>query len=122
MVTDYNLSMEFCKSLTDAGRYEELFRFVNNLPDEIRSHGRIKIIAAQTALKKGDLNMAEKILKRQPSVPDVREGEITLSRLWFELHEKRISKAENIPVDENLRARVRKEFPPPIWLDFRQST
>jgi hypothetical protein len=55
-------------------------------------------------------------------VPDVREGETSLSNLWFELHERRESAAEGVPVDDALRERVRKEFPPPSWLDFRQAT
>lgn len=54
-------------------------------------------------------------------MPDVRDGEVSLSELWFALHEKRISTAENIPIDDELRRRVRRDFPPPAHLDFRMT-
>jgi tetratricopeptide (TPR) repeat protein len=118
----YNLDVECCTALIDAGRYEQLFRFIDGLPPEIRSRGRIKVIEAQAALKRGDLKQVERILESRPYVADIREGEVTLSHLWFEMHEKRISEEEKIPIGEELRKRIRKEFPPPIWLDFRQAT
>jgi hypothetical protein len=54
-------------------------------------------------------------------VIDLREGERALSDLWFNLHERRLSAQENIPIDDALRARVRREFPPPPAIDFRMS-
>jgi len=77
---------------------------------------------ARAALNMGDLQRVEEILQSRPSVPDIREGEVTLSDLWFEMHEKRIAAAENVSIDDKLRQRVRRDHPPPSWLDFRQAT
>jgi hypothetical protein len=52
----------------------------------------------------------------------MREGEVVLTDLWFGLHEKRIAAAENVPVNDALKERVRREFPPPENLDFRMQT
>ena len=35
------------------------------------------------------------------------------------VHEKRLAARENVPIDEQLRRRVRQEFPPPANIDFR---
>jgi len=37
------------------------------------------------------------------------------------MHEKKVAAAENIPIDDDLRARVRADFPPPTEIDFRMS-
>ena len=69
----------------------------------------------------GDLEAVEQILAGELVVADLREGEVSLSDLWYGMHEKRLAAAENIPVDEALRRRVRREFPPPARLDFRMA-
>ena len=49
----------------------------------------------------------------------LREGEVVLTDLWFGMHERRLAAAENVPINDELRQRVRREFPPPAHLDFR---
>jgi len=53
-------------------------------------------------------------------VPDMREGEVLLSDLWYRMHEKRLAEAEGVAIDDELRERVRRDFPPPAHIDFRQ--
>ena len=52
----------------------------------------------------------------------MREGEVSLSDLWFGLHEQRVSRAERRPVDAELKARVRRDCPPPRFIDFRMGS
>jgi hypothetical protein len=54
-------------------------------------------------------------------LPDLREGETSLSDLWFAYHAQRLSQVESCLVDEALRQRVRREYPLPAHLDFRMS-
>lgn len=116
-----SLALECCQVLLDIDKPEEMLKFMEGLPQEVRQVGRMRIMEAHSAMKMDDLDRVEGILQSKPVVPDIREGEVSLSDLWFELHEKRISKAENIPIDDELKKRVRKDFPPPSWLDFRQA-
>ncbi|MBE2224765.1 MAG: hypothetical protein IAF02_24710 [Anaerolineae bacterium] len=53
------------------------------------------------------------------SVADIREGEESLSDLWFAYHQQRISQQENIPITDQLKARIRHEQPLPTIFDFR---
>ena len=48
----------------------------------------------------------------------LREGEGSLSELWYVYQEKRISMEERIPIDRALQKRVRRDFPPPHAVEF----
>jgi hypothetical protein len=37
------------------------------------------------------------------------------------MHERRLAASENLPIDDELRARVRRDFPPPSHIDFRMA-
>ena len=43
----------------------------------------------------------------------MREGEVTMTELWFNLHEQLVAAREQRPIDEGLKKRVRAESPPP---------
>lgn len=118
----FSLALECCQALIQANRLDKMASFMKSLPDDIRNRGRMQIMEVRAAMQVGDLNRVEEILQSRPSVADVREGEVTLSNLWFEMHERRIAAAENIPIDESLRQKVKKDYPPPSWLDFRQTS
>ena len=45
---------------------------------------------------------------------------IVTTAAWLKW-EKRIAAAEKIPVDDKLHERVRRDFPPPRFIDFRMS-
>ena len=83
---------------------------------------RIQLLEAQAALAEEDFDRAESILNNEIVIEDLREGEVSLSRLWIDLHVGRLSRNENLPVDDALVARVEREFPIPSHLDFRMST
>lgn len=105
--------------LIEAGLSAKWLSRVCELPAAVRYNGRIRLLEARAALANGDFPIVEQILAEHPIVPDLREGEIALSELWFEYHACRLSAAEKLPRDAALRARVRREFPLPADLDFR---
>jgi len=117
-----SLALECCQALLEAERPQDMLNFLSDLSNQIRNRGRMQIMEARAALRMGNLQEVEEILQSRPSVPDIREGEVTLSDLWFGMHEKRIAAEENISIDDELRQRVRRDYPPPSWLDFRQAT
>ena len=91
------------------------------LPEPVRKSGRIRLLEGRAALAIEDFDRVESLLAEKLVIDDLREGERSLSHLWFEFHEKRLSKAEGVPIDEALRERVRREYPVPAHLDFRMS-
>ena len=113
------LAIEYCRSLVRAERYREALRVVNTLPDDIRNHARIQSVAAFAALNLDDLPAVEQFLNSGIELPTIREGEIVLTDLWFEMHAKRLAAADNVPIDDALRQRARREYQPPYAIDFR---
>ena len=112
------LAVECGQALLAAGRPQEWLALLPELSAEIREFGRVRYLQARALLAVGELDAVEAMLS-SILVPDMREGEVSLSELWFNLHEQRLALREGVPIDDTLKARVRKEFPPPGDIDFR---
>lgn len=91
------------------------------LPRDLRSNGRLRLLEGRAALQVGDLARVADLFDGTLVVDDLREGERSLSEIWFDYHAQRISRAEGVPIDDVLRARVRQAYPVPASLDFRMS-
>jgi len=115
------LAIECGQTLIEVGRAQEWLDLLPELSPEVRQAGRVRLLEGQAALDTMDLYRVERLFADAPEVSDLREGERSLSQLWFEYHERRLAVREGIPVDETLRARVRAEFPVPPGIDFRMS-
>jgi hypothetical protein len=113
------LAVECGRTLIDAGRPEAWLDLLDRLPEAVRGVGRVRLLQAQAALASGDLEVVRRVFAQKPVVDDMREGEISLSQLWFDFHERRLSAEEKVPIDDALRARVRQAFPVPEAFDFR---
>jgi hypothetical protein len=83
--------------------------------------GRVRLLEAEAALALGDFERVQRVFDDAIVVVDLREGERSLSQLWFDYHAKRISTTENIPIDKTLRERIRRDFPVPSAFDFRMN-
>ncbi|MCW8132884.1 MAG: DUF5107 domain-containing protein [Planctomycetota bacterium] len=111
------LAVEYAKALSDAERFDELRVFCAELPEALRGHERIRIASALAALKTGRLDEIEPLFAYPFAT--IREGEVTLTDIWFEWHANRLAMAAGKPVDEAFRTRAKKECPPPANIDFR---
>jgi tetratricopeptide (TPR) repeat protein len=115
------LAVETGRAFVRAERYRETLEQLEAMPESIQKLARVRALEAHAALELDNLERAEAILSSDLVVTDLREGEISLSDLWFRLQEKRLAAREQVPIDDALRERVRREFPPPKHLDFRMS-
>jgi len=117
------LAVECAQTCIDAGDAAALLdEVLPLLPCGLRNRGRLRLIEGRAALAAGRLEHVAEILAVPPTVDDMLEGEVSLSQLWFDYHEQRLSRAENCAVDDALKARVRREFPPPSQIDLRMAT
>jgi hypothetical protein len=113
------LAVECGRTLIEADRPDAWLELLDELPEPVRTVGRVRLLQAQAALVVGDFETVTHVFAGKPVVDDMREGEVSLSQLWFAFHERRLSAAESVPIDDALRARVRQEFPVPEEFDFR---
>jgi tetratricopeptide (TPR) repeat protein len=112
------LAIECFAELLHAGRHAEVLAMVAQSPPAVAARGRVRFLQARAALAGGDWRTARKIVARL-EVSDIREGDNAVTDLWFGVHEQRVAEQERVPVDDALRERVRREFPPPRHLDYR---
>jgi predicted Zn-dependent protease len=115
------LAVECGQTLIEAGRAQAWLDLLPELSADVRQAGRVRLLEGQAALDVGDFACVERLFADAPEIADLREGERSLSQLWFEYHAKRLSAQEQIPLDAALSARVRAEFPVPPQIDFRMS-
>ena len=113
------LVAEYAQVLLKLERFETLDAVLAALPRGVRDAERLCMVAARVALHFDRFEEVEQVLAREFAT--IREGEITLSDIWFALHERKLALAEGVQVDEALKARARREFPPPYEIDFRMS-
>lgn len=79
------LALELAEALLADGRAEEARTLLETLPDEMRTLGRFRVVAVRAALAAGDRDAAGRILEERFEVPNLREGELSMSALWREV-------------------------------------
>ncbi len=113
------LAVEYGLLLNRSGLHDELRSLLSQLTPEQRLNERITLLEARIALEEDRLDDVLQALDRD--FADIREGEISLTDIWFGAHEKLLSQREGVEIDDELKKRVRREFPPPSRIDFRMS-
>jgi Tfp pilus assembly protein PilF len=111
------LAVEYLQQLAAGGQYARSRQVYEALPDAVRDTDRVQLLRAQFSLELGDLDAVEAVLRRDFAV--VREGEIVLTDLWFELQSRREAQRSGRTLDAALREQVRALYPPPARIDFR---
>lgn len=104
------LCLEYAQALLAAGREKELLLYLDTLDESMAGLPRFLYLRAAADVSLGRYDEAEKILRYPLVIPDMREGELSLSEIWFRLFMNKhgISRAE-----------AEKRFPLPEALDFR---
>ena len=115
------LAIECGRKLLAMERSKAWLDLIAELPDDVRTLGRVRLLEGQAALAVGALDRVASLFDGSLIVEDLREGERSLSDLWFEYQTLRVSREASIPITEALRERVRESYPVPETLDFRMS-
>lgn len=110
---DVSLAKMTARMLHLAGDYETQLHFTAGLSSTLRELPRIRLFRAFALANLGDVDDAEALLYRNGhwlEVPDIQEGEISLSELWLRIQEIRAERRGE-PFDPGMI--------PPYQLDFR---
>ncbi len=107
---DRNLCLEYAQTLLNAGKHAGLNAYLKLLPEAYRDQPRFLYLQAAADVALGNYDEAEAIMLKPLFIPDMREGELSLSDLWFTLYMNKhgISREES-----------EARFPLPHELDFR---
>lgn len=113
------LAVECGRYMIESSQPKDWLDVVKEMSASQRSNGRIRLLEAQASLLVGDLETVDRFFKDGVIVADLREGEGSLTDLWFDFQAKRVSIAEDIPLDEDLIRKVKENVPVPESIDFR---
>jgi tetratricopeptide (TPR) repeat protein len=102
------LAIEYMEKLAENGQWAAGMAVYQALTPEMQRFDRAQILRGRFAMALGDLASVEEVLRREYAV--IREGETTLTDLWFELHARRTG----CSLEE-----ARTLYPPPPGIDFR---
>lgn len=121
---DFALAVEYMKLLNSVEKYEKTWAVYKRLPEQMQQKDRLMILAAKAALELRNLPFLEDFFRRGHC--DIREGENSLTDMWFAYSALQLAKARNIPepegeVLEQLKEEAWDLCPPPKEIDFRMS-
>ena len=114
---DASLAVEIGDFLTRHKRHAAFDTFVNSLPAKVANHERIQLLAARVALERGDYRSVRRLLQREFGT--IREGELSLSDLWFTSHIKEAEGRKGRELTDDEKRQLMRKFPPPRQIDFR---
>ncbi len=104
------LAVDCGQILLSLGQNERLLKIFELLPEDLKRNGRISLLRARAELALGMLREAEKTVNENFEMPDIKEGELSVSALWFELQAKK----NGMSTEE-----AKSRFALPYSLDFR---
>jgi Tfp pilus assembly protein PilF len=114
---DANLAVEIGAFLTRHKRPAAFNTFVKSLPGAVAQHERIQLMMARVALEQGDYRLVRRLLQREFCT--IREGELSLSDLWFTSHIKEAEGREGRALTTEEKQQLMRKSPPPRQIDFR---
>jgi len=94
----------------------------STLSDELKNTGRLRLLRAVALIHLDRLEEASLIINENFVMSDIKEGELSVSHLWFELYRKLYAKENGIeynPNDKELLKKADEKYPLPKSVDFR---
>jgi tetratricopeptide (TPR) repeat protein len=121
---DYAIVSEYLTFLNKEKKFEKAYSIYENLPENIKTKDRIQITTALAAVKIGKFDFLTPFFANEHY--DVKEGENSLTDIWFEYNARRMAAADGIkdPDEQTLEKYVDRawdECPPDPSIDFRMS-
>ena len=116
------LCNEVAAQLTTDGNDEKWLGIYETLCDEIKYLGRIRLYKAVALINLDRLKEATEIINPHFVMSDIKEGELSVSHLWFVLYRRLYAKEKGIaynPDDAQLTKEADEKYPLPKRLDFR---
>lgn len=114
----YSFIKEYANVLTANGQDEKWLKIYQELSPTLQKKGRLKVYVALAKLHLGEPEAAAQIINPNFILSDVKEGELSLSVLWKEIHKAIVIKETGLNSVE-AEKKALAEYPLPKELDFR---
>lgn len=98
--TNYYIFNELTQNLFGDKKYEELDRIISIMDPSLIKYERVKLSVMKNAIKKNDFATIEKYIDLEVSTN--REGELSLSELWFEMMARKRAIKAGVPFEDSM--------------------
>ena len=121
---DFGLASEYIGFLLWQKKYEKIWNIFSALPENCKNADRVRIFAAAAAVKLDKFDFLDEFFREEHY--DVREGENSLTDVWFEFCARRMAKERgSFPLTDDKLQELIKEAsytcPPDPSIDFRMT-
>lgn len=86
--------------------------------EAVQNHPRFRLLCVRAYLALGDTEKAMQILTPDFEMPDIKEGELSVSALWVQMYIQHLMKTKGL-CESDAEKEVQKRYPLPYALDFR---
>jgi len=107
---DISLAIAAVCRMHEVGQTIPIIEYIKSLPDEVASNSRIRLYLSYALLRQGKVAEADEELNKDGGVDvsDIREGEISITNLWFDIEEAK-AKAKGRRFDRQKAVPPRKD-------------
>ena len=119
--TERSIAVDCGTILLASGDARFARRFLETVPlfpEDIRKCPRFLLLCVRAHLMLGEPQEAMTILTPDFEMPDVKEGELSISALWTQMYTQYLMKTEKLGASE-AKEEAEKRYPLPYALDFR---
>ena len=86
---EWRLGNECGTILNACGESKRFLSIYSELPEDVKNHPRLRFQKCVALMRLGNYEAAEAMLADNFVLPDIREGEVSLAAVWFEIQEMR---------------------------------
>ena len=119
--THRNIAQDALETLMKAEKYKECVDLFDSLNSNLQEIGKMQYCKAYSLTKLKRYNEAREIVNSDFKMDDIKEGDISIADLWYELYGAILKAEGKIFENENVEKAVEKYYPLGD-LDFRMHT
>lgn len=113
------LMLDAADILLTAGENHRWLAVFREMDDTLKGDGRLLLYKALAHINLEEYEAAAEIINKDFVMPDIQEGELSVSYIWGDLYQKLISKRTGITRSEELVRLQQEQYPLPEELNFR---
>ena len=116
---DYAIACLYAEVCASSKKYSEFLEFYSAASPELQEEGRLRMFVGKFLVELNRIEEAEKYINKNLSLPDIREGEYSMTNIWLEMYRKKISLELGVSPDSISDEEVNEKYPIPYEIDFR---
>jgi len=114
-----SLYLNYAETLCSLGLYNRCLEMIDSLKDQYKAIGRIQLYKSICFMNTGRLEEAKAILNKDFMMPDIKEGELAVSDIWFKLYTLVLKSEHPDASEDEISILLKEKYPLPDELDFR---